>query len=80
MADTLSIRLEDRDRDVLERAAKLQGTGLSAFIRELAHGEARRIRREEIRAEGDRIVAYLKAHPEAAAEIEEYGTPDESLP
>lgn len=80
MGDTLSIRLDDADRETLERVAKLRGAGISAFIRELAHGEAVRIRREEIRAEGERVVAYLADHPEAAAELDEYGTPQSTLP
>jgi uncharacterized protein (DUF1778 family) len=80
MADTLSIRLEAGDRQTLEDAARRQGTGLSAFIRALAQAEARRLRREAIRADGDRVVAYLEEHPEAKAELETYGTPIGELP
>jgi len=80
MADTLTIRLEDRDREVLEAAARQHGTGLSAFIRDLAEAEARRLRREAIRADGARIVAYLDQHPEAQAELQTYGTPIGELP
>jgi len=80
VADTLTIRLDADDRAALEAAARRQGKGLSAFIRELAEAEARRVRREEIRADGDRVVAHLAAHPEARAELDEIGAPLTDLP
>jgi uncharacterized protein (DUF1778 family) len=75
MAATLSIRLDAEDRKALEMAARQQGKGLSTFVRELAQAEARRVRREAIRAEGDRVVAHLAGNPEAVAELDEIGTP-----
>lgn len=75
MAATLSIRLDAGDRETLEAAARRQGKGLSAFVRELAEAEARRVRREAIRAEGDRVVAHLDTHPEAQVELDQLGTP-----
>jgi uncharacterized protein (DUF1778 family) len=75
MAETLTIRLELRDRKILETAARQHGVGLSAFVRDIAEAEARRLRNAEIRAEGEKVVSYLLAHPEARAEIELYGTP-----
>lgn len=75
MAATLSIRLDADDREALEAAAHRQGKGLSAFVRELAEAEARRVRREEIRAEGDKVMAHLATHPEARDELDEIGTP-----
>jgi uncharacterized protein (DUF1778 family) len=80
MADTLTIRLDARDREILEAAARQQGTGLSAFVRDLAEAEARRLRRAAIRAEGERVVGYLAEHSEAQAELETYGTPVADLP
>jgi uncharacterized protein (DUF1778 family) len=80
VADTLTIRLDERDRKTLEAAARRQGTGLSAFVRDLAEAEARRLRRAAIRADGDRVVAYLVEHPKAQAELETYGTPLGELP
>ncbi|MHB1510886.1 MAG: type II toxin -antitoxin system TacA 1-like antitoxin [Acidimicrobiales bacterium] len=80
MADTLTIRLNADDRAVLEAAARGQGKGLSAFVREIAETEARRMRREATRADGDRVVAYLVAHPEARTELDELGTPTSDLP
>ena len=53
---------------------------MSAFIRELAEAEAHRVRREAIRADGDRVVAHLAAHPESRAELDEIGAPLTELP
>ena len=80
VAETLTIRLDAEDRAALEAAARRLGKGLSAFIRELAEAEARRIRRAEIRADGDRVVAHLAAHPEANAELDAIGVPLTDLP
>lgn len=75
MAETLTIRLDADDRAALEAAARGQGKGLSAFVREIAEAEARRVRREAIRADGDRVVVYMAEHPEARSELDELGTP-----
>jgi uncharacterized protein (DUF1778 family) len=80
MAETLTIRLDTEDRVALEAAARQQGKGLSAFVREIAEAEARRVRREAIRADGDRVVAHLAEHPEARNELDELGTPLTDLP
>ncbi len=80
MAQTLTIRLEERDRKTLEAVARRRGTGLSAFVRELAEAEASRLRREAIHADGERVVAYLDQHPDAQTELETYGTPIGELP
>ena len=75
VAETLTIRLDPEDRAVLEATAHERGLGLSAFVRDLAESEARRLRREAIRAEGERVLAHLAEHPEAQVELEEIGTP-----
>lgn len=80
MAETLTIRLDADDRAVLEAAARKQGKGLSAFVRELAEAQARQVRREMIRADGDRVVAHLAEHPEARRELDELGTPLTDIP
>lgn len=79
MGETLTIRLNSEDRAALETAARGQGKGLSAFVREIAEAEARRVRREAIRADGDRVVAHLAEHPEARSELDEFGTPQTDL-
>ncbi|MGH7911469.1 MAG: DUF1778 domain-containing protein [Candidatus Dormibacteraceae bacterium] len=75
MAETLTIRLDAEDRAVLAAIARDRGTGLSTLVRELAQTEARRLRREAIRAEGNRVLEHLAAHPEAKAELDEVGAP-----
>ena len=80
MAGTLTIRLDAADRAVLEEAARLQGKGLSAFVRETAEAQAQQIRREMIRADGERVVAYLAEHPDARRKLDELGTPLSELP
>ena len=79
MAETLTIRLDATDRAVLEAAARGRGEGLSAFVRDLAEAEARRLRRGAIRAEGEAVLAHLADHPEARTELEEIGTPTSEL-
>jgi uncharacterized protein (DUF1778 family) len=76
MGQTLTIRLKDDEREILERAAREQGAGLSTYVRQLASAEANRLRNEQIRAEGQRIVDHLTNNPAARRELEEYGTPD----
>lgn len=80
MAETLTIRLDADDRAALEAAAQRQGKGLSAFVREVAEAKARQLRREAIRADGERVVAHLAEHPEARGELDEFGTPLTDLP
>ena len=75
MAATLTIRLEEADRQVLEAAAREQGAGLSSFVRTLAEAEAARLRRLAIRAEGERVVSYLLTEPSAQRELDDLGTP-----
>ncbi|MHB1234405.1 MAG: type II toxin -antitoxin system TacA 1-like antitoxin [Microbacteriaceae bacterium] len=80
MAETLTIRLDAADRAVLEAAARKQGKGLSAFVRETAEAQARQVRREMIRTDGQLVVAYLAEHPDAGRELDELGTPLSELP
>jgi hypothetical protein len=80
MADTLSIRLTGRDRETLEAEAQRSGTELSSLVRSLAEAEAKRLRSAAIRAQGKRVVEYLKTNPEARAEFELLGTPQTDLP
>ena len=80
MADTLTIRLSDADREILERAARARGVGLSGLVRSLAEAEATRLRRERIRTAGEPIVSYLRESDDARREIAEYGAPQSDLP
>ena len=80
MADTLTIRLDNRDRKILEAEARRRSIGLSAFVRDIAEAEARLLERAAIRAQGERVVSYLATHPESQAETEAYGTPLSDAP
>jgi uncharacterized protein (DUF1778 family) len=80
MAETLTIRIDAEDRAILEAVARDRGMGLSAFVRDLAEAEARRLKRGAIRAEGDRVLAHLADHPESREELETFGSPISDLP
>ena len=75
MPETLTIRLPRGDRETLAAEAARRGQGLSAYVRQLAEADALRIRHEAIRAAGDQVVAYVLRDEQAAAELEEIGTP-----
>jgi hypothetical protein len=75
VAKTLSIRLDPDDRTTLEEAARAEGMGLSAYLRELAEAEARRVRRAAVRTHGEAVMAHLAEHAEARDELELLGTP-----
>ncbi|WP_166997297.1 DUF1778 domain-containing protein [Paramicrobacterium fandaimingii] len=80
MAETLTIRLGAADRALLEEAAQKQGKGLSAFVREAAEARARQLRRDMIRADGERVVSYLAERPDARRELDDLGTPLSEMP
>ncbi len=80
MAATLTIRLQEGDRTVLESAANASGKGLSTYVRELAEAQAAELRRASIRAEGERIVAHLDQDSGAAGEVDALGTPQFDVP
>ena len=80
VAETLTIRLDAEDRAALEELARKQGKGISSLVRGLAEAEARRARRDAIRADGESVVAHLAGHPESTAELDELGTPLADVP
>jgi hypothetical protein len=63
MGHPLSIRLDDDTQATLEDAAKARGIGLATYLRELAAKEARRLRRERIRAQSRAVGAYVASSP-----------------
>lgn len=71
----VSIRLDDEVQTTLEVAAKERGIGLSTYLRELAAAEAKRVRRERIRAQSRAVAAYVASSAEASAFHEDWGTP-----
>jgi hypothetical protein len=65
MAETISVRFDDRIRLTLEDEAAKRGVGISTFVRQLAEAELVRVRRARIEAEAESVAAYLAAHPTA---------------
>ena len=66
MAHPVSFRLDDDIQATLEDAAKERGVGLSTYLREIAAKEARRLRRERIRAQSRAVGDYVASSPEAS--------------
>ncbi len=77
MGHPVSIRLDDDVQATLEDAAKARGIGLSTYLRELAAGEARRVRRARIRAQSRSVAAHVAASPQAAEFYRDWGAPDD---
>jgi uncharacterized protein (DUF1778 family) len=75
MGHPVSVRLDDDTQTTLEDAAKARGIGLATYLRELAANEARRVRRERIRAQSRAVGAYVASSPEGQAFYAEWGTP-----
>jgi len=71
----VSVRLDNDVQVTLEAAAKERGVGLSTYLRELAEVEARRVRRERIRAQSRAVGAYVASSPEGQAFYQDWGTP-----
>ncbi len=75
MGHPVSVRLDEEIQATLEEAAKARGIGLSTYLRELAVGEAKRVRRERIRVQSRAVGTYLASSPEGRAFYAEWGTP-----
>ncbi len=80
MSMPISIRLDDDVRVTLEAEAKARSVGLSAYLRELATSEAKRVRRERIRQQSQAVGDYLANSSEARTFYEDWGTPRSTLP
>jgi uncharacterized protein (DUF1778 family) len=79
-ARAVTIRIDERDREVLEAAARAEGLSLTAYLRMLAADRADSLRRAKIRAQGEKVVAYLQRHPAASKELELLSSPLGDLP
>ncbi|MGF7210852.1 uncharacterized protein (DUF1778 family) [Skermanella aerolata] len=75
MGSPISVHLDDSTQEVLEAAARERGIGLSAYLREMAEREARKISKEKIRAESRAVAEYVATLPEAQAFYADWGTP-----
>ena len=79
MTTPISIRLDPDVRDTLEAEARIRGIGLSSYLRDLAKQAARDVRRARIRAESEKVAAYVAQNPEAKAFFDDWGTPTAKL-
>jgi hypothetical protein len=75
MGHPVSIRLDDDVQLTLQDAARERGVGLSTYLREVAANEARRLRRERIRAQSLTVGAHVEASAEAREFFSDWGTP-----
>jgi len=75
IADPVSVRLDDDVRETLKAEARSRQIGLSAYLREVASTEARRICRERIRQQSWAVVSYIARTPEAQEFYENVGPP-----
>jgi hypothetical protein len=71
----ISVRLDDDTQAALQDAAAQSGVGMSTYLRRLAEAEARRVRRERIRAQSRAVAAHVAQSPEARAFYEDWGAP-----
>jgi hypothetical protein len=75
MGHPVSVRLDEGVQATLENVAKERGIGLSTYLRELAAAEARRVRRERIRAQSRAVADHVATSPEGRAFYRDWGTP-----
>jgi hypothetical protein len=80
MSSPISVRLDDKTRELLEREAKERNIGMSALLREIAVEAAKETRRRRIRGQTKAVAEYIKSNPEAQELVEFWGTPRAELP
>ncbi len=73
MGHPISIRLDDEVQATLEAAARERGIGLSTYLREVAATEARRLRRERIRAQSKAVGTHVASSEEASGFYADWG-------
>lgn len=79
MSHPIFVHLDDEVQVMLEAVARERGIDLAAYLRELATSEARRLRRERIRAQSKAVAAYVASSPEARAFYEDFGSLSASI-
>lgn len=65
MEHHIRLSLDDAVWSLLDSAARERGISLSAYLHEIAVSEAKRIRRERIRAQSNALAACIAECPEA---------------
>jgi hypothetical protein len=74
-APTVSVRLDDEVRAVLEQDAREHGIGLATYLRDLAGERAKAVRRARIRAESRALGERVQSDAEAGDFYASWGRP-----
>jgi 5-formyltetrahydrofolate cyclo-ligase len=80
MSSPISVRLDDKTRELLEREARERKIGLSALLREIATEAAKEARRRRTQQQTKAVAEYIASNPEAQEFFEFWGTPTAELP
>jgi hypothetical protein len=75
MSAPISVRLDPEVRKTLEAEATAQGIGLATYLRLLAAGAARDVRRARIRADSAAVARHVAENQDARDFVEDWGTP-----
>lgn len=75
MGHPVSVRLDEDIQLTLEDAARERGIGLSTYLREVAANEAKRLRRERVRAQSRTVGAYVETCAQAREFYSDWGKP-----
>ena len=75
MAETISIRLDARVREILEDEAEASGVGIATYLRRLATQQATDVMKARIRAQSRGIGALTKKSASARSFYDSWGTP-----
>jgi hypothetical protein len=73
MTAPISVRLDDDVRKTLEQEARIRRLGLSAYLRQVASEEAKRVRRMRIRRQSEAVGTYVASSAEAREFYDDWG-------
>ncbi|MGH7093894.1 MAG: hypothetical protein ACREFB_10205 [Stellaceae bacterium] len=79
MSAPVSVRLDEKTREILEAEARGHNIGLSALLREIATEAAKEARRRRVREGSEAVARHIRECPEAAEFFEFWGTPRAEL-
>ncbi|HVC51612.1 MAG TPA: hypothetical protein VND87_06295 [Stellaceae bacterium] len=74
MSAPVSVRLDDKTREILEAEARGRNIGLSAPLREIATEAAKEARRRRVREQTKAVAEHIARSPEAREFFEFWGT------
>ena len=75
MAETISIRLDVRVREILEDEAEAEGIGIATYLRRLAAQQATDVMKARIRTESRQIGELTQKSESARSFYSSWGTP-----